>query len=114
MAISIGNVHLQQEYGRGLDVDRLRAIEALTTVPLVIHGGSGVPTRQRSELSANSHIAKFNIGTELRMAFGQALRATLAHDPAQFDRIVILRETELPVEAAARAVIRNLGAAGRY
>ena len=110
MAISIGNVHLQQDAGQGLDLDRLRAIEALTPLPLVIHGGSGVPIAQRAALAATSHICKFNIGTELRMVFGSALRAALARDPSQFDRIEILRATEDPVMAAAQAVIRNLGA----
>ena len=113
MAISIGNVHLQQDAGQGLDLDRLRAIEALTPVPLVIHGGSGVPIAQRAALAATSHICKFNIGTELRMVFGSALRAALARDPIQFDRIEILRATEAPMTAAAQAVIRNLGAHGQ-
>ena len=111
MAISIGNLHLQQTAGSGLDLHRLAAIEALTRVPLVIHGGSGVPVAQRSALAGR--ITKFNIGTELRMAFGAALRDSLAHDPAQFDRIAILHATEGPVMAATRAVIRNLGASGR-
>ena len=113
MAISIGNVHLQQDAGQGLDLGRLRAIEALTPVPLVIHGGSGVPFAQRAALAATSHICKFNIGTELRMVFGTALRAAVARDPSQFDRIEILRATEDPVMAAAQAVIRNLGAHGQ-
>ncbi len=113
MAISIGNLHLQQGQGQGLDLARLAAIEALTTVPLVIHGGSGVPAAQRLQLAATSRIAKFNIGTELRMAFGTALRAALARDPARFDRIAILKDTETPVAEAARAVIRGLGASGR-
>lgn len=113
MAISIGNLHLQQSSGGGLDLDRLAAIEARTKVPLVIHGGSGVPTLQRAQLAANSRIAKFNIGTELRMVFGSALRETLARDLAQFDRIAILKDTEVPLMTAARAVIRNLGASGR-
>jgi fructose-bisphosphate aldolase, class II len=113
MAISIGNLHLQEHEGQGLDLARLAAIEALTTVPLVIHGGSGVPAAQRLQLATTSRIAKFNIGTELRMAFGTALRAALARDPARFDRIAILKETEAPVAEAARAVIRGLGASGR-
>lgn len=113
MAISIGNLHLQQGPGSGLEMPRLRAIEALTEVPLVIHGGSGVPAEQRASLSATSHIAKFNIGTELRMVFGNALRAAVARDPERFDRIAILKETEGPVALACRAVIRNLGASGR-
>jgi fructose-bisphosphate aldolase class II len=113
MAISIGNVHLQQDAGQGLDLDRLREIEALTPVPLVIHGGSGVPTAQRAALAATSRICKFNIGTELRMVFGSALREALARDPSQFDRIEILRAAEDPMTAAAQAVIRNLGAHGQ-
>jgi hypothetical protein len=104
---------LQQGPGRGLDLDRLRAIEALTTVPLVIHGGSGVPRRQRATLAATSRIAKFNIGTELRMAFGAGLRAAISRDPACLDRIAILRATEATVFDAARAVLRDLGASGR-
>lgn len=113
MAISIGNLHLQQKPGPGLDLERLRAIEAVTPVPLVIHGGSGVPMGERAELAARSRIAKFNIGTELRMAFGTALRDAVTRDPGRFDRIAILKETEPPVMAAARAILRGLGASGR-
>jgi len=113
MAISVGNLHLQQNAGKGLDLTRLRAIEAMTSVPLVIHGGSGVPAAERAALSATSRIAKFNIGTELRMTFGAGLRHALASDPARFDRIAILKDTEAPVMEAARRIIRNLGASGR-
>ena len=113
MAISVGNVHLQEDRDGGLDEDRIRAIEAVTKVPLVIHGGSGVPYAQRVALAAGSRIAKFNIGTELRMAFGAALRSAVTQDETRFDRVTILRETEDPVEAATRAVIRSMGANGR-
>ena len=113
IAISVGNLHLQQDPGSGLDLVRLRAIEALTMVPLVIHGGSGVPPAQRADLAATSRIAKFNIGTELRMAFGTALRDAMARDPDRFDRNAILKETHGPVMKAAQAVMRCLGASGR-
>lgn len=113
MAISVGNVHLQTDHEGGLDEARIRAIEALTEVPLVIHGGSGVPYAQRAALAAGSRIAKFNIGTELRMAFGKALREAVNADPARFDRVTILKETQDPVLNAARAVIRGLGASGK-
>jgi len=113
MAISVGNVHLQQGFEGGLDEARIRAIEAVTEVPLVIHGGSGVPLAQRAALAAGSRIAKVNIGTELRMAFGTALRAAVNADPDRFDRVAILKDTHDPVMAAARAVIRGLNASGR-
>ncbi|MEM7044157.1 MAG: class II fructose-bisphosphate aldolase, partial [Pseudomonadota bacterium] len=88
-------------------------IEAVSDVPLVIHGGSGVPAEQRKRLAANSAICKFNIGTELRLAFGKAVRNALDDDPGLFDRIAILTSAEPAVEAAARHVIRTLGAAGK-
>ncbi len=113
MAISVGNVHLQTDHEGGLDEARIRAIEAVCAVPLVIHGGSGVPYAQRATLAAGSRIAKFNIGTELRMAFGAALRAAVNSDPARYDRVAILKETHDPVFDAARAVIRGLGASGK-
>ncbi len=110
MAISVGNVHLQQNKEGGLDEDRIRQIDAMTEVPLVIHGGSGVPVEQRARLARETAICKFNIGTELRMAFGQALREAVNADPDRFDRVTILKETHDPVEAAARMVIRAFGA----
>ncbi|MFK7762705.1 MAG: class II fructose-bisphosphate aldolase [Roseobacter sp.] len=110
MAISVGNVHLQQNKEGGLDEARIRAVEALTDLPLVIHGGSGVPVAQRSALARGSKICKFNIGTELRMAFGGALRETLAADDTQFDRVQILSALEAPIETAARTVLRALAA----
>jgi fructose-bisphosphate aldolase class II len=106
MAISVGNVHLQQDKEGGLDEPRIRAIEALTEVPLVIHGGSGVPVAQRTALARGSRICKFNIGTELRMAFGNALRDAVNADAARFDRVQILKETHDPVVAATRRVLQ--------
>jgi fructose-bisphosphate aldolase class II len=108
VAISVGNVHLQQGPSGGLDVARIAAIQALTDVPLVIHGGSGVPAAQRRALAAGTNICKFNIGTELRMAFGAALRAAVNSDPARFDRNAILGDTHAPVMAATRAVLQSM------
>ena len=106
MAISVGNVHLQKNKEADLDLTRIREIEQVTATPLVIHGGSGVPTAQRSFLAQNSKICKFNIGTELRMAFGKALRKSLDTDPDQFDRVQILSQTHDPLVEATRKVLR--------
>lgn len=108
MAISIGNVHLQLNPSSSLEFDRLEAIQAVTTVPLVIHGGSGVAPPLRALLARSSRVCKFNIGTELRLAFGTALRAAVNRDPDRYDRIAILKETHAPLMAAAREVIREL------
>ena len=108
MAISVGNVHLQENKEGGLDEARIAAIQALTDVPLVIHGGSGVPVEHRARLAKSTNICKYNIGTELRMAFGAAMRAAVNSDPDRFDRVTILKDTHDPMVTAARRVLQAL------
>ncbi|WP_281855853.1 class II fructose-bisphosphate aldolase [Litoreibacter halocynthiae] len=108
MAISVGNVHLQQDKEGGLDEERIATIQAMTDVPLVIHGGSGVPVEQRGRLARTTNICKFNIGTELRMAFGAAMRTAVNADKDRFDRVSILKETHDPMVKATRSVLAVL------
>lgn len=110
LAISVGNSHLMTDVGAQIDWPRLRAIEAAApTLPLVLHGGSGLDHGLRAKLALESNVCKFNIGTELRQAFGVALRDSLARDPARFDRIQILRDTIDPVAQATGQALRSLG-----
>jgi fructose-bisphosphate aldolase class II len=112
LAIAIGNLHLQQGPDAVIDWPALRTIEATCPgLPLVLHGGSGIPLADRRALAV-TQVCKFNIGTELRMAFGSALRQAVNRDPARFDRIAILSETIPPLTDAARAAIRSCRGAG--
>ncbi|MEL6921932.1 MAG: class II fructose-bisphosphate aldolase [Pseudomonadota bacterium] len=110
MAISVGNVHLQTDAGDGLDEARIAAIDHVTDVPLVIHGGSGVPAEQRARLARTTGICKFNIGTQLRQEFGSALRQSLADQPDVFDRVSLLKPVHEPIFEATRQVLRALNA----
>ena len=112
LAISVGNSHLMTAFGAQIDWPRLRAIQAAApALPLVLHGGSGLDHALRAKLALETNVCKFNIGTELRQAFGAALRDSLAQDPARFDRIQILRDTIDPVAQATRRALRSLGPA---
>ncbi len=108
LAISVGNVHLNTEKTTGIDCAALTAVERATTLPLVLHGGSGIPVTTRQKLACATRVCKFNIGTELRMAFGQSLRKILRHDPDQFDRNIILAQTIDPLKAEAVRIINQL------
>lgn len=109
LAISVGNSHLMTAPGATLDLTQLRAIQAAAPhLPLVLHGGSGIEPRLRGLLARETSVCKFNIGTELRMIFGQSLRAALARDPDRFDRNQLLKATIDPMIDAARTVIRDL------
>lgn len=111
MAISVGNVHLQSDSVSQLDEERIRQIQLQCSVPLVIHGGSGVTVEQRVHLARNTSICKYNIGTELRMAFGKALRGSVNKDALRFDRVAILKDTHEPVMNAARRIMNAIKAA---
>jgi fructose-bisphosphate aldolase, class II len=108
LAISIGNLHLQTEKQADIDMDALRTIEAVTTVPLVLHGGSGIPSSVRQLLARTTKVKKFNIGTELRMAFGEALRTILALQPKEYDRIKLLGDTIPVSRRVAKSIIQEL------
>jgi fructose-bisphosphate aldolase, class II len=108
LAISIGNVHLNTEKTSGIDWHALRAIEAVTSLPLVLHGGSGIPLDQRAKLARESRVSKFNFGTELRMAFGAALRKSLSDQPDSFDRLELLGRTIPAIRAQTIGLIKNI------
>ena len=108
LAISVGNVHLNTKKTSGISFGALKAIEEVTTLPLVLHGGSGIPVNVRKRLAQESRVSKFNIGTELRMAFGNALRKSLTDNCDSFDRIRLLAPTVDAVKSATIEVIRAL------
>jgi fructose-bisphosphate aldolase, class II len=106
LAVAVGNTHLMTSPDGVIDWDRLRAIEAACPdLPLVLHGGSGLSGALRGQLARETAVCKFNVGTELRQAFGAALRGVLAADAGVFDRNVILRGTMGAMTDAAREVM---------
>ena len=109
LAVSIGNTHLQTEQKAEIDYEQLRDIEAATTIPLVIHGGSGVPATVRQDLAQHSHVCKFNIGTETRQLFGSGVRQYLSENPEVFDRLDILQAQMPALVEATTKIIQNFG-----
>ena len=109
MAVSIGNVHRLKEPAAVIDFKRLEAIEAAVSVPLVIHGTSGIFESDIARLARTRRIAKFNIATVLRQAFGRGLRETLAKHPERFDRLEIMGDVMPVMSSEASRMIRLLG-----
>lgn len=107
LAISIGTIHRLTETGASIQYDRLAQIEAVTETPLVIHGSSGIAEDDVRRL-LSTRVAKFNIGTALRKAFGDTLRKTLQDDPEVFDKLKLQSEAVESVNRMARRWIRLL------
>ena len=63
LAVAIGSAHGVYIKTPKLAIGRLSEINSATDVPLVLHGGSGIPEDQLKDAFANG-INKFNVGTE--------------------------------------------------
>ncbi|HAX51072.1 class II fructose-bisphosphate aldolase [Muricomes intestini] len=63
VAVAIGSAHGVYLEAPKLDLLRLNEINEATDVPLVLHGGSGIPNDQL-EIAFTKGINKFNVGTE--------------------------------------------------
>ena len=67
LAVSIGTEHGVYAAAPKLDIERLKAIDAVSPVPLVMHGGSGTPEGQVREAIRHG-ITKFNVYADCRLA----------------------------------------------
>lgn len=67
LAVSIGTSHGIYVSLPSLNIERLKEINELTKVPLVLHGGSGTPEDQVQEAIKNG-IAKINLYADIRIA----------------------------------------------
>ena len=72
LAIAIGSIHGIYATAPKLDFSRLKEIQTITKVPLVLHGGSGI-SRQEIKKTIKLGIAKININTELRFIWKKSL-----------------------------------------
>ena len=72
LAVSVGTAHgVYRVRQPRIDLERLKAIRALTLVPLVLHGGSGTPlgmVRSAIQLPEGG-VSKVNFATDLELAF---------------------------------------------
>ena len=109
MAISVGNTHLQTSKKASIDFNKINLIEAKTKIPLVLHGSSGIPVEQRKKLARKTKVAKLNIGTEIRMTFGEALRKNLKNNPKTYDRLQLLKPTIKDLTKVTKKIIKQIG-----
>lgn len=84
LAVAVGSAHAMTRRDAEIDVDLVRRLAAAVPVPLVLHGGSGVPDAVvRHAVAAG--MRKLNVGTALNVAFTEAVRHALAADPSVTD-----------------------------
>lgn len=113
LAVLIGNAHGHYKQEPHLDIDRVRAIrEATGGIPLVLHGGSGIPDEQVKAAIANG-VRKMNIGTDVCCAFADGTKETLADPNRSIAIDVFMKHPINTVKALALDKIRLVGAEGK-
>ncbi len=84
LAPAIGTAHGIYKGEPNIDFKRIEDIAAQVDVPLVLHGGSGIPEAQVKRCVALG-MAKMNVATELKNAFTRALQKCFAERPDDLD-----------------------------
>ena len=84
LAVAIGTAHGMYKGEPKLDLDRLSQIKEVVSIPLVLHGGSGIPDSKVQE-SIERGICKVNYATELRIAFTNGVNKYLSENKDAID-----------------------------
>ncbi len=90
LAVSIGTAHglYPENYVPKIDLELLKRIKEVTSVPLVLHGGSGNPDEE-IRMACKLGIKKINISSEYKLAFAEKLKEVLNDtDEFTFSRIM--------------------------
>ena len=105
LAVSVGNVHGIWKGLPKLDFNRLKKIHEKVKIPLVLHGGSGIPDKDVRQ-AIKFGIAKINVNTELRVAFANSLRESLNKNPKENVPYNILNSTIPAVQEVVKKKIK--------
>jgi len=110
IAAAVGTAHgLYKETPR-INFRRIEELHDVLDVPLVLHGGSGIPEDAiRQAISCG--IAKINVGTELKYAWSEAMKRALA--TGEKEPRILSAEARKAVAEVVRSKIRLFGASGK-
>lgn len=84
LAVAIGTAHGIYKGEPKIDVERLKAIWEKVSIPLVLHGTSGVPD-ETVRRCIEAGICKVNYATDLRIAFTRGVKKLLEEAPDIID-----------------------------
>lgn len=74
IAAGIGNIHgVYPADWQGLNFDRLQEVSDAVNMPIVLHGGTGIPEDQIKK-AIELGVSKINVNTECQLAFAKATR----------------------------------------
>jgi len=112
LAVAVGSSHAMTVREAALDLSLIAELRAAVSVPLVLHGSSGVPDETLREAVA-AGMRKVNISTHLNRLYTEAVREALAADPALVDPRRWLGPAREAVAVEVARLLEVLGARGQ-
>jgi len=111
LAVAVGSSHAMLTRDARLDNTLIKAIAAAVTVPLVLHGSSGVPDDGLVE-AVRHGMVKINIATQLNKVLTGAVRAVLAEDQTGVDPRRWMGPARSAVSDEVERLVKLLASAG--
>ena len=112
IAPALGSVHGLYKSTPKLDFDRMLKIGEITKMPLVLHGGTGIPDDMIKK-AILCGVSKININTELQIEWSKAVTEFIKNNPDVYDPRKIISSGEKALKEAVRTKIILLGSNNR-
>lgn len=109
LAVAVGSSHAMLTRDAVLDIELIARIHRAVSVPLVLHGSSGVPD-QGLAAAVSAGMTKINIATQLNKVFTAAVRDRLAADTSLVDPRRYVSAGRDAIAAEAARLLRVIGA----
>ena len=111
-APALGSVHGPYKGEPNLGFDRMEEVMNLTGVPLVLHGGTGIPTKD-IQRAISLGTAKINVNTENQIASAKTVREVLAEKPDLYDPRKYLGPARETIKETVKGKMREFGSSGK-
>lgn len=112
LAPALGSVHGPYKGEPNLGFKEMEEIGKLTGVPLVLHGGTGIPTKD-IQRSISLGTAKINVNTENQIASARVVREVLAAKPNEYDPRKYLGPARDAIKETVIGKIREFGSSNK-
>lgn len=112
LAPALGSVHGIYKGEPKLDFDRMLEIKNITKLPLVLHGGSGIPD-ELIKKGISCGICKLNINTDLQIVWSRDVRTFLNENPSVYDPRKVIKAGESAMKEMIQEKIELLGSQNR-
>jgi fructose-bisphosphate aldolase, class II len=103
IAPAVGNIHgmLKNAPQPRISIQRIKEIHAATSAPIVLHGGSGISDQDFNDAIA-AGVSYIHINTEIRKAWRDGLKATIAAKPDEVAPYKLLQEAQAQLEEVVK------------